>query len=1200
MANVVNVYLGGTGKYIAGLLKARSAMSNVQPATTLVFDTDRADSQARTYRLGLELRTPGSEFGANLRAALEEWDHLGMQMIHERVEHGQDFDTAMAPYKAARKLIPENRAAGGGMWTLRAHGHLALGRYLRDDEGAVQFLAHTVGAVARHADQGHAVMVNIIASIAGGTGSGVFVPVALKLQERLARTGGGIRPQVRLVIVLPSAFYVDWGSEDSATSAATVTRGLTGAFAAWRELQMLNEPGDPGVVFPSRVIPLLSDGSQTVRYAPNRPLSSQVFWAGMRKTEPNQHASALFDELGRVLAVLSDRNMDDFVNGKAAMQVAASKLCWSAVCIEYPLLELAQKFSAAAVARALDEVAGKADDPLEYDTFYRGFVSRDNARRPLSRFIDGERPHIFHDGRNTELEKAQADNVIALLEQGGPGSVGPINRTVHEFMAIEVAHGTGYSGEGADWEERARLQGQTLDTAMVGDVAICKAAMRHWLEQERQAFSRWFTTDSVDTRLAEGQSAQSLLNTIGNASSPRTIHGELERARRFFLRPFSDVVSDDGSRDCLKGVAHCQEVFAQCKNQLVNPPPGRRMHWFVRGILALAAGIFVGGAAMLITFGSLEFGATVSAASALVLGMAAFILALRRLNREQPIEKRRKDAEDRLFEAYRELRLAHCGEALWGSAGLVNERFLTPLLGPVGAKPGDGGALQRAKDVLTESQNVCRKARDDSDAIARQALRQPPDVAVWIGDDDTPSEDKRVEHIRLIRQHLHVTGIGGGDGGNLSTMSFRIGESGGGHSFSLRDLNPVTRTDATDADRRSWRDFTDALHEQAWDLVRGELGLPPTLQARLLDLAGGDESEFQAILANYLIRAVETMQTRGPAIASSIAVPAPTLVLLVVNGSAMKAQVAQALAHPTLRDRPNELAFLRKGLTDTNANGQPHDTSAVGESITLLALYDLPSVAAVSDIQRSENQYYAINQRMDQRTPPERYCAGNSEFHLLPELSAAASIEFQERLHRPLHPLLVPHLLGSDPTYPGPTTLTLFYLARQLGCLCQQPWQSGISPATTRWVFCETETSNANALPLLVTAFKDDIVNDAAQAARIAVLDPLDALNDLLRYKGEAPGDHTVTELKSGSVACVRDWHTLDSKLLAQQNAIRALWWDLAGPDKAAKRNACFLGMNALLDGDCAKFPEGDLRDSWRAACQANFAAAEKLLSGAG
>ncbi|GEM_PF-3627985 len=1206
MANVVNIFLGGTGKYIAGLQKARATMYQTQPPSMLVFDTDPRDLQTRNFRLGRELRTPRAAFGDNLRSALTEWGRYNLDSIRQLNDSTREtdikmapFDTAMAPFKAASRLLPENRAGGAGLWTLRAHGHIALGRYLKDDEQAVHFLDDVEQEVSRQAAGGHPVRVNIVASVAGGTGSGVFLPMALKLRERLSKVGQGISAEICLYLVLPSAFYNDWGTGAGSGAIVTRTRGLTGAFAAWRELQFLLEQADPGATFRPRILPLLSDGSETVSYEPSAALVRQIYWAGMRVIDHNQRSHALFDEVGRVLAVLSDPAIDTVVGGQNVTQSSGAKLCWSAVCIEYPLLELAQKYSATAVARAMDQIAGTADDTPLMDTLYREFVSRDNAGRPLSRFLDAERQGVLADERDPAIHKAQADHMEEFLETGGPGAAKSVNLPIRQPQSIAVAHGTGFAAENeAKWEQMALAQGQAMDAALVVDVANCKEAMRRWLDRERQAFNGWVSLGTVQRMLTEGRSAEAVLGTLGAPERARSIHGELKRVRDLFSRSFSDVVSLSGGRDCFRGVEHCESEYARRKQELINPPVEQTVAPGLRWLLTLIVGALVGLGVWYVA-SSLEVGDTASKVVGVLVGIVAAVLAYQLLGRQPSIEQRREKAERALIGAYEELRLAHCGQALWGKDGLVCQRFLNPILGIPGAKDADPGSLGQAKRVVRDLQAVCRRASDESDALATQSLSKPPDVAVWIGDEDRPTPDALQDHIRLVREHLYMAAISGGDAGAINGLSLRVGEPGEGGRYALSELARITHSEATDDDKNLWLDFSEVLQENAWQLVRQRLGLPPNLEARLRQEAGQDEEELLSSLADRLIDLVELQRTRGAAIASFDAVPAPVLQMLLVKDAGMQALVGPALGHAHLARRPNEREALRRGLTSNDANGRPHVSSSVGESIVLLALYDLPAIPRLRDIEQSRQQYYSENEPVDTGTPLVRYCAGNSEFQLLPELSAAASIEFDRRRYQPLHPVLVPHLLGSDPEYPGPTTLTLFYLARQQRWLTRQDYAPTGNVPRQRWMFGDPERGDGDGVPLLIETAQDPVRGDPATAAgRGRLLDPLDALNDFLRYHGQPPGEATVTGLNSGSEICVRAWHDLGDGLKERQRCLRNLWWDLWGKQQDTKRRTCFAEMRELLTEDLPLLPEGDLRDSWKVAANANLDASERLLQG--
>ncbi len=72
----------------------------------------------------------------------------------------------------------------------------------------------------------------IVASLAGGTGSGLFLPIALYVKEYIKRIGGYVRIS-RAVLVMPSVYESAYGYEQKVKSSAN-------AYAALRELNAVN------------------------------------------------------------------------------------------------------------------------------------------------------------------------------------------------------------------------------------------------------------------------------------------------------------------------------------------------------------------------------------------------------------------------------------------------------------------------------------------------------------------------------------------------------------------------------------------------------------------------------------------------------------------------------------------------------------------------------------------------------------------------------------------------------------------------------------------------------------------------------------------------------------------------------------------------------------------------------------------------
>ena len=142
-----------------------------------------------------------------------------------------------------------------GLWGLRAGGLLAFAAFMDpqvtgpEADAALRFKDRVRQALLTAGRDGRRITVNVVASTAGGTGAGMFLPFTLWLTDHPDVTN----LETNLVLIASSAFDNE-PLDNGVIKREMLSKGRTGTFAIIRELDLLYE-ADVQTNFPVPSIP---------------------------------------------------------------------------------------------------------------------------------------------------------------------------------------------------------------------------------------------------------------------------------------------------------------------------------------------------------------------------------------------------------------------------------------------------------------------------------------------------------------------------------------------------------------------------------------------------------------------------------------------------------------------------------------------------------------------------------------------------------------------------------------------------------------------------------------------------------------------------------------------------------------------------------------------------------------------------------
>ena len=478
----VNIFLGGTGKFIAeDIQDALDFYDDESISEPIAFDLDptiRSGVQLRGFVSADEQTISGVARLAGEWAAREPGPKLGpapgSNEPGPRIESGQRVTPEHTPLARIGAGIAANPTPTAGLFALRAHG-LAVFSMLFDDRHALagagpgnELRQHIADRVSRETHDGAAPRINIVTSTAGGTGAGMVIPLALWLREEYPNS------PLNLVAVTASAFAgVLRGAPGLEETRA---KGLSGTYALLRELSYFREV-DPQTDFAERRLPVTAKG---LAYGPGDELFDRIYWFGGR---PGGSRDDAFREAEPLLRVLSaDQTAGDLraVTGGAPLQWVGA-----ATAVEYPKLRLQRRMVYGVLEDAyfsLHKAPGRfaGADAAGDGVSLLDYVGTDTAR-PLGAWLHARRDPLL---QGHAVTTGDADALIGAVQRAAEvGGYDNIRR------GTDI--GSGYDSTEADWTRYVPQVVRGLQERASGNQQRLERAVGDLRREEETAFAAW-------------------------------------------------------------------------------------------------------------------------------------------------------------------------------------------------------------------------------------------------------------------------------------------------------------------------------------------------------------------------------------------------------------------------------------------------------------------------------------------------------------------------------------------------------------------------------------------------------------------------------------------------------------------------------------------------------------------------------------
>ena len=278
-----------------------------------------------------------------------------------------------------------------GLWGLRAAGLLAFAAFMDpaatgpEAEAARRFKTRVQDELRRAGRDGQRITLNIVASTAGGTGAGFFLPFTLWLADHSDVTSF----ETNLVLITSSAF--DNERMDGGVNRREMwSKGRTGTFAIIRELELLYE-ADLRTTFPFRRFPIpTGNASDDLRYRLGSRPFHRVYWMGRRARDGEARKADVYRETEPLVRILSNPDAVNDLDGQTG--TFPQRLLPSVVTVDYPRLARARRLSSRLAEAALRRLSEGEERPKLGRRFFE--YPGDDAK-PFGKFLQGNEDRAF-------------------------------------------------------------------------------------------------------------------------------------------------------------------------------------------------------------------------------------------------------------------------------------------------------------------------------------------------------------------------------------------------------------------------------------------------------------------------------------------------------------------------------------------------------------------------------------------------------------------------------------------------------------------------------------------------------------------------------------------------------------------------------------------------------------------------------------
>ena len=1188
---IVNVFLGGSGKYVAEEIKGLRDHYELPLPDFIAFDLSREDMHTGAFALGHDLLAPDAQFAETATEVVAPmWERLdaGAGLDPESQRPGPTTRPEAAVMSRTAQEMRNMGPPAEGLWGLRAAGLLAFAAFMDprvtgpEAEAARRFKDEVRSALLAAGKDGERITVNIVASTAGGTGAGFFLPFTLWLADHPDVTS----IETNLILITSSAF--DKEPLDAGVNQREMqSKGRTGTFAIIRELELLYD-ADAQTTFPRRRFPIATGNHlDDLRYRLGSRPFRRVYWMGRRARDGEARKAAVYLETEPLVRILSNRDAVNDLDGLTG--TFTQRLLPSVVTVDYPRLARARRLSSRLAEAALRRLIEGEERPALGRRFFQ--YPGDNAG-PFGRFLQSneDRALAKDKGGETNIDARGMDDLVK------PFTIVPDYRL--DYAGIDTGpkrSRAGYAAPNeADWQAYCASLTTELKQRWTQHEERIDQHVRQQMRAEADRFGNFVTVMAAEYLNPE-DAARGPYPLGALRTQVQELKDDLAIVKTFFGHQRGvqgRLPSGNASQPKYQSMAGISQRIAEQESAMQRPPEPRTRgglttsSWLALLLAAIAVG--VGTFFLVGLFPGDPWRLWVAAIAA---SLAAALLMNWRLRRSpsSSLAELRRQEEQRLFRLYEDRVFAHTGQALLHE---VSESFVP--------------RAQEAVDALTarvaELGEVYGELLAHAQTRAGEDHTQPLHSVAQVGRDLADPDVHTPEYVDALTSRVRI-------------------EPQAPDDARIRDLRFKIETDSDHPATGRVREMADDIRERRRHAQGEQLGAASRGGLDLSDIDGAIDSAATTALARHLPRSFEEALNReaGDSALATLDGHLASLVHKTPSGTPLLGQdrrrpsvdcdtetdaTVKRLYVPSVEvqglvvrcvseGEGGELARpVREELREyMEPRGQPLVVPELGSSIALLSLWTPQvgdflwspnSIMGTPEGQRAHDTYYGVATGAQ---APGFIHASDRNFQILPEISAAAAIEASGNPIRPLLSCVTARLLGSHPHEDGPTILEIFYLLRVDGVIREQLGE-GPSSRRSNWEI----DWDGSSIPLIE---QPTLAGAAEQSDGFGVgqrvVNTFDAFQEFMLLDGQVKTglireDFKVVEFASETRLSIDAWGRIDdAELAGLQRAFVERWWNVENRDTA---DAELEEMLAVLARDVALMDQAPAAVDWERAVE--------------
>lgn len=1102
----VNLFIGGTGVELALYIERYRKFYGIKDdLPVFALDTDAESQRIAHQELGDKLVLAPDGWLQRVQTNARQHQAANFASLYSRdgPEGSGSFGDIIL--RSSAQIALHRLADARGLYTLRGAGWLAWEDILSEEHEFLMGIYRALGDM--EGDEKHPPTLNVVASIAGGTGSGLFIPVVAALRQMMADARPPRPLEVHAYLVTPSAFDMNWADDLAANRESLKSRGYAGAYAAFREVMALTSTADERAQPERRTVAGFPyyQGPGTAG-----ALLQRVWWWGRRKNDATARADETFFEAGRLLTLMNHGAFYDKLGG--AVHEGENRRIAAVTTIEYPKLERAETISAAAVAHlakkilqggreeftrilSLEPSAAPGEPPITRPPLLE-FVKAQRVGSMMAMGRDA-RPAAYHSVKSLLLDP------LKLIKGGKPSSI-PGDNLVNRITKYKSR--CMVSGTNDQWLTSLAAANEDLKQRR-NDTRLDLELYLQWLDPETQSWLAEAISRAAAVDTDPGKTWPSLARFD---RSLRALVEDLDYARIFFSRSVRDSI-DKAIPSVASQSARVEQLRVRLERLVTpqvkpKPPTAWYLHpligWgvivaglaagslgaaqaarsvfilggFVSGLATLVQILVVGIGNILRGVGLPTLNAQPPAETLLALGGTLLVLGILhlvlRFLKFQTVGTQRRELEGVWVKEWANLVDAEMLDDYWEKAKaicvvLVGEEVKNEAVGSPGREPSPTTVLGKVYTMVKHGRawTADLQAHADVAENQRKEIRRKSWIGL-VGKYQRPTDaelDTVLPPIKMVATLDRVSNVKKvmdlGFGFDVPTESSTgaeglAKETTTPFSFKLSSWTDVPRSEP---DEKTHDTQLKGLYTQLNKTILPAIATRNILQEHFVQ-AMGKAGHDHIWLAKEINRLIKESRERNLAACLTRPYQGAKEYLCVPQDAIAEVDKALEFAQGGT-DLKLAAAFRRSVFP----------TPFIGESIGLVQVGTFEPEAGqphprLEDISTyAHHEYYGQGHREGEEARAQRqYNIGNTEFHLLPELSAAARLETEVgRFERSgpkaaLSPLIVQRLYGSHHAAQAiPSLFELFYLCKHRGYLLREIDRSNATPLV-RWVLERT------------------------------------------------------------------------------------------------------------------------------------------------